>query len=253
MHRVDERGVVFSSYRDGSRMALTPEASVEAQKKLGADIILPLDELPPYHIGDHELEESLGRSHRWMARSLKVHLDNPNRQAMYGICHGGMRVDLRERSIKYLASLPFDGYAIGGSLGKDREDARWLLSRVLPMIPAGKPIHVLGVADHASLPNLVELGADTFDSCYPTRVGRHGSLMTEGGLLRLASGKYKNEHRKPVEDCDCYTCRNHTMAYLHHLRKANEPLGATLASIHNIRHMTRMMERLREKILRDEI
>lgn len=253
VRRIDERGVEFKSYRDGSLMTLTPEGSVAAQKALGADIILPLDELPPYHIDNSALEASLDRSHRWMTRSLAAHLADRRQQAMYGIVHGGMRLDLRRKSVDYLSALPFDGFAVGGSLGKDRDDVRFLLSHVLPMLPQDKPVHILGIADDKSLPQLVPFGADTFDSCYPTRAGRHGTMLTAHGPLRVGAGAYRNAHRKPVEDCECNTCRTHTLAFLHHLKKANEPLMGTLLAVHNIHYMVKMTAELRAKILADEI
>lgn len=254
VERVSEEGVVFKSYRDGTRMLLTPESSVGAQKALGADIILPLDELPPYHTSEEALTASLARSHRWMARSLKAHLADPQQQAMYGIVHGGLSLDKRHKSIEYLASLPFDGMAIGGSLGKDRADLFWLLENIMPWVPRDKPTHVLGIADPNSIPTLVTYGCDTFDSCFPTRAGRHGQMLTKDGPLRLASGKHKAAYDRPaVPGCTCHTCRTHSRAYLHHLMKAKEPLAATLATLHNIHFMVELMAELRAKILADEI
>ena len=145
---------------------------------------------------------------------------------------------------------------MGGSLGKDRADLYWLLEAMMPWVLAnapGKPVHVLGIADPASLPQLVTYGADTFDSCYTTRVGRHGTLLTREGPLRVISGKYKRAFRAPVEGCQCATCRTHSLAYLHHLVKAKEPLAATLLTIHNIHFMASLMADLRARILADEI
>ncbi|KAL4457488.1 hypothetical protein ABPG75_012353 [Micractinium tetrahymenae] len=255
--RVSEEGVTFRSYRDGAQMLLTPESSVLAQKKLGADIIIPLDELPPYHTEPAVLEASLARSHRWMARSLKTHLADVRQQAMYAVVHGGLSLELRQQSIDYLTSLPFDGYAVGGSLGKDRQDLFWLLERIMPRLHermgGPKPVHVLGIADPASIPQLVAYGCDTFDSCYPTRVGRHGTMLTKDGPLRVVSGKYKTAFRPPVEGCSCHTCRTHSLAYLHHLVKAHEPVAATLLAIHNVHHMNAQMAELRQRIMADEV
>ncbi|EFN58624.1 hypothetical protein CHLNCDRAFT_34232 [Chlorella variabilis] len=255
--RVSEEGVTFRSYRDGARMLLTPESSVLAQKQLGADIIVPLDELPPYHTEPQVLAASLARSHRWMARSLKTHLADVRQQAMYAVVHGGLSLELRQQSIDYLTSLPFDGFAVGGSLGKDRGDLFWLLERIMPRLhergTGTKPVHILGIADPASIPQLVTYGCDTFDSCYPTRVGRHGTMLTKDGPLRVISGLYKTAFRPPVEGCTCHTCRTHSLAYLHHLVKAKEPLAASLLTIHNVHHMNAMMAGLRRQILADEI
>jgi len=254
---ISEEGVLFESYRDGSKLLLTPESSVDAQKSFGADIILPLDELPPYHASREEVVESLARSHRWMERSLKRHQEDTQNQAMYGIVHGGLSLDLRQESITFLESRNgggFDGLAVGGALGKDREELFYLLSNVSAMLPPRKPVHVLGIADPKSINALVPMGYDTFDSAYATRVGRHGMLLgNDGTTIKLSSRKYKNVFSSPVEGCGCYTCCNHTLAYLHHLKKAHEPGLSVLASIHNIFHMNRLMEKWREGILNDAV
>lgn len=253
VQQTNEEGATFKSYRDGTSILLTPEASVNAQKKLGADIILPLDILPPYHYSYDNVKESLHRSHRWMARSYIAHERNKKGQAMYGILHGGMSLTLRRDSAAFLREHNFDGHAIGGALGKNREELLWLMKKIVPMLPSHKPIHVLGIADPFSIPKLVPLGCDTFDSAYATRVGRHGSMLTDDGLLRINAGTNKSCHRKPIEDCECFTCQNHSLSYLHHLVKAKEPLATTLLSLHNIHYMCSLMSTLREKILKDEI
>lgn len=255
--QVNEEGVTFRSYRDGTKMLLTPESSVLAQKQLAADIIIPLDELPPYRTEEDVLQASLARSHRWMARSLKTHLADVRQQAMYAVVHGGLSLELRQQSIDYLTSLPFDGFAVGGSLGKDRTELFWLLERIMPRLHermgAPKPVHILGIADPNSIPQLVTYGCDTFDSCYPTRVGRHGTMLTKDGPLRVVSGKYKTAFRPAEEGCTCHTCSTHSLAYLHHLVKAHEPLAATLLAIHNVHHMNATMADLRQKIMNDKI
>ena len=169
--RVNEDGVVFKSYRDGRRVALTPETSVEAQKALGADIIIPLDELPPYHMTKSDLEKSVHMSHRWEARSLATHLKDVRNQAMYAVIHGGLDVQLRRLSAEYLTSLPFDGFAIGGSLGKDTFELKALLAHLMPHVPTDRPNHLLGIGDEANIRAAVPLGIDTFDSTFPTRAG----------------------------------------------------------------------------------
>jgi len=180
--KVSEEGVVFRSYRDGSKFLLTPEATVQAQKKIGADIIVPLDELPGYYVDRNRLVESVGRTHRWEARSLVEHLKDVRQQAMFCVVHGGVDFELRKRSVDYLTSLPFDGYAIGGSLGNGREELKELLTWLMPMFDDDedtddgsvrgrrehKPRHLLGIADEESIRNAVPLGIDTLDSCYPT-------------------------------------------------------------------------------------
>jgi len=248
--KVSEEGTKFRSYYNGQVINLTPETSVQAQKKYGSDIIIPLDELPPYHVTQERLKESVYLSHRWMARSLTEHLKDPKEQAMYGVVHGGVDHDLRKHSIDYLASLPFDGFAIGGSLGKDREEMVQLLEWMMPHVPEHKPNHLLGIADDESIPTCVPFGIDTFDSCNPTRIARHGSLMTSEGIIRIKQIKYLKDFG-PI-DPKLETIP-YTRSYLHHLFKQNEPLFATLATTHNLCFMNNMMKDLRKKILRDEI
>lgn len=252
---VSEEGVRFRSYRDGTSMLLTPENSVEAQKSLKADIILPLDELPPYHIASGDLSSSVERSHRWEARGLAVHQANPQGQAMYGIVHGGSDLLLRQMSARYIASLPFDGVAVGGALGASREELLTIMQSVMQVLATTRlPCHVLGIADPNSIPELIKLGCDTFDSCYATRAGRHGSVFTnDGSLLRIASQGNASAYRPPVEDCECPTCTTHTLAYLHHLVKTKEPIAASLLSLHNVHYMCRLMERFRNAIMNDVI
>ena len=166
--KVSEKGVVFRSYRNGQKILLTPESSVQCQKSLGADIIIPLDELPPYHIDRNVLSDSVDRTHRWEARSLIEHLKDVKQQAMYAVIHGGIDTEFRTRSVNYLTSLPFDGYAIGGSLGKNHDELMSLLSWMMPMFDAkhrqSKPRHLLGIADEKNILGSIPHGIDTFDS-----------------------------------------------------------------------------------------
>ena len=241
--KVSEDGVVFRSYRDGTKFLLTPETTVQAQKKIGADIIIPLDELPGYYVDRDRLVQSVDRTHRWEARSLSEHLKHPKEQAMYCVVHGGVDKELRMKSVDYLTSLPFDGYAIGGSLGNGREELKELLTWLMPMFEeedrASKPRHLLGIADEESVRNAVARGLDTLDSCYPTRIGRHGTVMTRQGLLRLKSGKNSRSFGVKIdEECTCKTCQVYDRAYLWHLFKANEPIAVTLAAHHNIHYVS---------------
>ena len=257
--RSNEHGALFRSYRDGRSVALTPESSVAAQKKLGADIIIPLDELPPYHISRDALERSVYLSHRWEARSLREHLRDVRDQAMYGVIHGGVDESLRRLSAAYIGSLPFDGFAIGGSLGKDTAELLRLLSTLMPLLPADRPNHLLGIGDVGSIRGAVLHGVDTFDSTFPTRNARHGTLLTfdarrwGGDRFNVARREHAEALEPPDETCPCALCREHTVAYLHHLFRANEPIAVTLAATHNLHHMGRLMARTRDAILRDEI
>lgn len=251
--KITEEGVLFRSYRDGQLIMLTPESSIQAQKKLGADIIIPLDELPPYHMTGHDLQESLERTHRWEKRSLDEHLKNPAHQSMYGVVHGGIHTTMRAHSITVLSQLPFDGYAIGGSLGKNRDEMLEMLTHLMPCMPYDKPSHLLGIADLPSLEAVVPLGIDTFDSSHPTKCARHGLLYTTQGGLAVEKGVFKQDFTPIDATCDCYTCVHHTRAYLHHLFKAHELTAYTLATIHNVRFMINLMRYYRAAILDNKI
>ena len=251
--KISEEGVLFRSYRNGDKVLLTPETSVQAQKELGADIIIPLDELPPYHTSPHKLLNSLERTHRWEKRSLDEHLKNKNGQAMYAVVHGGIDKELRKKSCDYLKKLPFDGFAIGGSFGKTREQMFEMLEFTLPQLPEDKPNHILGIADLASLEKSITFGGDTFDSSHPTRCARHGLLFTFNGFVKILKSENKETFRPIDENCICMVCQNYTRAYLHHLFKAKEMTGYTLATIHNLHFMVELMKQYRERILNDEI
>lgn len=251
--KITEDGVLFRSYRDGNKILLTPETSIQAQKDLGADIIIPFDELPPYHIERSALVKSLERTHRWEKRSLDAHLANPQNQAMYAVVHGGVDQDLRIKSCEYLTNLPFDGFAIGGSLGKTREQMFDMLSYTMPRLPVDKPNHLLGIGDLESLAIGIELGIDTFDSSHPTRCARHGLLFTSIGQMKILNSANRNAFEPIDRNCQCIVCQKYTRAYLHHLFKANEMTGYTLASIHNLHYMVQLMANYREKILNNEL
>jgi queuine tRNA-ribosyltransferase len=258
---VSEEGVVFRSYRDGSKFLLTPESTVQAQKMIGADIIIPLDELPPYHIDRKTLAESVDRSHRWEARSLQEHLKNVKGQAMYCVIHGGIDRELRTKSVEYLTSLPFDGYAIGGSLGNGKLELKELLDWMMPMFDDNssmnrreKPRHLLGIADEESIRNAVVRGIDTMDSCYPTRVARHGTILTRNGSIKIQSGKHSRSFGVKLDErCSCSTCTHYDRAYLWHLFKANEPIAISLAAQHNIHYMSDLMGDIRQDIMDDRL
>ncbi len=251
--KISEEGVLFRSYRDGSPILLTPETSVQAQKAFGADIIIPFDELPPYHISPRKLKASLERTHRWEKRSLEEHRKNPQQQAMYAVVHGGIDKDMRAESCKYLSALPFDGFAIGGSVGKNRPEMIEMLQFMMPLLPDDKPNHLLGIGDLASLEACVPFGLDTFDSSHPTRCARHGHLFTKQGTVKILQSANKHAFEPIEKDCTCPTCTQYTKAYLHHLFKAKELTGYTLATIHNLHFMVQLMKNYRERILHNEI
>ncbi len=251
--KINEEGVLFRSYRDGSKILLTPETSIQAQKDIGADIIVSFDELPGYHTDKQKLLKSLHRTHRWEKRSIEQHQKNKNGQALYAVIHGGVDKDLRKQSCDYLSTLPFDGYAIGGSVGKNRIEMLEMLVFLMPHLPEDKPNHLLGIGDLASIEGIVPLGVDTFDSSHPTRCARHGLLFTKKGLLRIAKSGNAQVFG-PIEDgCQCPVCQQFTLSYLNHLFKAKEITALALASIHNLYFMIQLMVDYRQKILDDLI
>ena len=249
--KINEEGVLFRSYRDGTKVLLTPESSIQIQKALGADIIIPFDELPPYHISPEKLKTSFERTHRWEKRSLDEHLKNRQNQAMYAVIHGGVDGDLRKESCIRLSALPFDGFAIGGSLGKTKPEMVAMLTDLMPHLREECPNHLLGIGDLESLKACVPLGIDTFDSSYPTRAARHGLLLTKKGGLKVIRGEMAQRFTPIEEGCPCWTCQNFTLAYLHHLFKANELTAYTLASVHNLHFMVELMRKYREAILNE--
>ena len=251
--KITEEGVHFRSYRNGEKILLTPEHSISIQKDLHSDIIIPLDELPPYHIANHALESSLERTHKWEKRSLEAHLKNPKGQAIYAVIHGGTHKELRKKSCQYLCNLPFDGFAIGGSMGKTKKEMIEMLSFLLPFLPKKAPNHLLGIADLPSLDQCIPLGIDTFDSSYPTKAARHGMLFTAKGPIKITKASYKHLFSPIEATCPCFTCTHYSAAYLHHLFKAREVSGLNLASIHNLHFMVRKMENYRKQITEDII
>ncbi|MBA3751348.1 tRNA-guanosine(34) transglycosylase [Candidatus Dependentiae bacterium] len=251
--KISEEGVLFRSYRDGSPLMLTPETSIQAQKKLGADIIIPFDELPPYHIDPGLLKKSLERTHRWEERSLREHQKNQQNQALYAVVHGGIDKKLRALSCKVLSNLPFDGFAIGGSLGKNRDEMIEMLTATMPLLPPHVPNHLLGIGDLDSIKAGVSLGIDTFDSSHPTRCARHGLLFTKKGSVKILQTAYKNLHEPLDPHCLCPTCRHYTASYVHHLFKAKEITGFVLATIHNLSFMIELMKEYRQAILEGKI
>lgn len=253
--KIEKDGVTFRSYKNGEKLTLTPELSIRAQKQLGADIIVPFDHLLPYTATPQELKKSVQLSHAWEKRSLDEHLRDPRGQAIYSVIHGGLNKTLRKESIDYLTSLPFDGHALGGSLGKSRDDLYDLLEFCLPLLPTNKPIHVLGIGDTESISRAVPLGADTFDSTYPTRAARHGNALqgAEEPMMSLRRAAYRLDKRPLVEGCECPTCQNYTRAYIHHLVKAHEPSADTLITVHNVFQMNEIMKTMRTRILENEL
>lgn len=254
--RVDEEGVDFLSHLDGSKHRMTAESSIAIQQELGADIILAFDECTsPLHNEDYTAK-ALDRTHRWAERSL-VAWTNRETQALYGIVQGGAYRRLREKSAKFIGGLDFPGYAIGGSLGRNKGDMYKILEWTTPLLDSAKPRHLLGIGEIADLFAGVARGIDTFDCVAPTRMARNGTVYVNpsgGGRaaskfrLSLAAASVADDPRPIDPTCDCFTCQTYSRAYLRHLFNANEQLGARLATIHNLRFIFNLMGAIRQAI-----
>ncbi len=247
--KIDEDGVTFKSHIDGSEHRFTPERSMEIQHHIGADIMFAFDECTSPQASYEYQKEAMERTHRWAKRSLDFHQnsDQSAKQALFGIVQGGRHQDLREESAKFIASLDFDGFGIGGSFNKD--DLSTAVGWVNKILPQNKPRHLLGIGEVEDLFNGVENGVDTFDCVMPTRMARNGTLQTAEGRLNIFNAQYKNDFTPIEEGCECYTCKNYTRAYLAHLFRSKEILANTLASIHNLYFFINLVARMREHIL----
>lgn len=251
--KISEDGVEFRSHLDGTMHFLTPEKSIKIQENLGADLIFAFDECTsPLH--DYKYtKRSMERTHRWAKRCLKVFKGKKAglpavRQALFGIVQGGAYKDLRLESAKTIGSMDFDGFGIGGSLGKSKKDMFDVLDWTMPLLPENKPKHLLGIGSEEDIWEAVKRGVDTFDCVAPTRIARNGAALIKGGSINLKSGRYTQE-KKPLEPkCDCYTCQNYTRAYISHLFRAHEMLGGILTTIHNLSFMERLMADIRKRI-----
>ena len=242
--KVTEEGVLFRSYRDGSLLFMTPESTIIAQKNLGSDIIIPLDELLPFHIEDKIFKKSFDKTHRWQIRSYQEHEKNKQNQLIYGVIHGSVYPEYRKKSALLLSQYNFDGFAIGGSLGKNTADVASVLQETIKWLPPEKPRHLLGIADLKTIKVALELGIDTFDSAYPTKCARHGWLFTEKGPIKILQSKWLDVHESFSQTP---RLQNYTYAYLHHLFKSHEQVAGTFASIHNIWYLNEYSKKLRMK------
>jgi len=247
MREVDEDGVTFKSYIDGSTHRFTPERSVAIQENLGADIIMAFDECAePY---DHEYSErAMNRTHRWAERCKQAKTRDD--QALFGIVQGGIFPELREESAAYIASLDFPGNAIGGlSVGETKEEMHAMLEIVNDILPANKPRYLMGVGTPQDLVQCVRRGVDIFDCVLPTRLARHKSAMTDTGRMNMMNAQYARDERPISKNCTCYTCQNYSRAYIRHLIQSREFLSGTLLSIHNIHTLLDLSRKLRQAIL----
>lgn len=240
---VDDEGVTFKSHRDGSAHRFTPERSIQIQHNIGADIIVAFDECTSPHAPYDKQKASLDRTHEWAKRSLAEHRSLGGDQALFGVIQGGKHRDLREEAARTIGAMDFDGFGIGGSFSKD--DIGTAVRWVNAILPENKPRHLLGIGEPIDFFYGIEAGVDTFDCVSPTRLGRNGSLYTKHGRMNIANAKYVDDHTPVEDDCGCYTCTNHTRAYLSHLFREDEMLGAALGSIHNLYFAVSLVERIR--------
>ena len=247
LREITDEGVKFRSHIDGSEHFITPESDIQFQEDLGADVIMALDVCPAFQDTAEKVKEATERTHHWAERCLKAH-KRPD-QALFGIVQGGFNPEWRVQSARFIASLDFPGYAIGGlSLGEPKELTQNMIDITTPLLPAHKPRYLMGVGSPEDILNGVSQGIDMFDSVLPTRVARNGALYTAKGRMNIRNAIWK-ESESPVDStCNCYTCRRFSAAYLHHLFRAEELLAYTLATIHNLQFMHNFMVRVRESI-----
>lgn len=251
LRKITEEGVKFSSPVNGDRCFLTPEESMRIQRVLNSDIVMIFDECTPYPADEAATRISMQLSLRWAERSRQAHGDNPN--ALFGIVQGGMYEHLREESLTGLLSVGFDGYAIGGlSVGEPKDDMRRILEHTASLLPADRPRYLMGVGTPADIVHAVAQGIDMFDCVLPTRNARNGWLYTRNGIIKLRNSRYRLDTAPPDETCGCYTCRHFTRAYLHHLQRINEMLGAHLNTVHNLFYYQQLMTEIRAAIEKEQ-
>ncbi len=252
LRKITEDGVIFRSPINGERIELSPEKAMQVQRELGSDIVMIFDECTPYPATEEQARTSMELSLRWAKRSKDAHEGNPS--ALFGIVQGGMYPHLREESLEGLEKIGFDGYAIGGlSVGEPKEDMINILNNLTDKMPTEKPRYLMGVGKPEDIVEAVRRGIDMFDCVMPTRNARNGHIFVSDGVVKLRNAKHKTDTGPLDEKCDCYTCKNYSRAYLHHLDKCNEILGARLNTIHNLRYYQRLMEQLRDAIAQGEL
>jgi queuine tRNA-ribosyltransferase len=247
LRQISEDGVKFQSPVNGDACFLTPEESMRIQRVLASDIVMVFDECTPYPASVEQARASMQLSARWAERSRAAHEGNPN--ALFGIVQGGTYEGLRDESLERLTRIGFDGYAIGGlSVGEPKADMMRIIGHTAPRLPSDKPRYLMGVGTPRDIVEAVAAGIDMFDCVLPTRNARNGWLYTSAGVVKLRNARYRDDTGPLDPACDCYTCRNFTRAYLHHLQRVNEILGARLNTIHNLHYYLELMRRIRTAI-----
>ncbi|MDX1696825.1 MAG: tRNA guanosine(34) transglycosylase Tgt [Thiohalobacterales bacterium] len=247
LRRISEAGVTFNSPVNGDRVFLGPEESMQVQRALGADVVMVFDECTPWPATEAVARESMELSLRWAGRSRVAHGDNP--AALFGIVQGGMYPALRQASLERLCEIGFDGYAVGGlSVGESRAEREMILGHLVPQMPADAPRYLMGVGTPEDIVEAVCTGIDMFDCVMPTRNARNGHLFTSSGVVRIRNSVHRTDTGPVDAACRCYTCSNYSRAYLHHLDKCNEILGARLNTLHNLTYYQTLMADLRQAI-----
>lgn len=249
--KIKEEGVTFKSHLDGSTLFLSPEKSIQIQNKIGADIIMSFDECAPYPCSYDYMKNSVERTLRWAKRGKDAH-QRPEEQALFGIVQGGEYQDLREMCAKTLAEMDFPGYSIGGtSVGESKETMYKMIDYSVKYLPWEKPRYLMGVGSVDAILEGILRNVDMFDCVLPTRIARHGTLMTSQGRINIKKQEYEEDFGPLDPECDCYTCKNYSRAYLRHLFRCNEGLGSRLMSIHNLRFLLSLTEQARKAIRED--
>lgn len=250
---IKEEGVHFRSHLNGEKLFLSPEKAMQIQNDLGSDIMMALDECPPYPAEYGYMKKSVERTSRWAERCIEAH-QRPNEQGLFGIVQGGEYEDLRKQSAADLTSMDFAGYAIGGlSVGEPKDVMNRVLDFTTPLLPTDKPRYLMGVGSPDSLIDGAIRGIDMFDCVLPTRIARNGTCMTSLGRLVVRNAKFARDFSPIDPNCDCHVCKNYTRAYIRHLVKANETFGFRLTTYHNLYFLVKLMEQVREAIKQDRL
>ena len=253
LRKIEEEGVYFRNHLNGDKLFLSPEKSIQIQNDLGADIIMAFDECPPYPATYEYMLQSVDRTTRWAKRCKEAH-QRPEEQGLFGIVQGGEFEDLRKRSAEALIELDFPGYAVGGlSVGEPKDVMYRVLEFTTPLLPENKPRYLMGVGSPDALIEGAIRGIDMFDCVLPTRIARNGTLMTSQGRLVIKNAQYAKDFGPLDPNCDCYTCKNYSRAYIRHLIRTGEIFGLRLTTYHNLYFLLRLMEQVRQAIREDRL
>ncbi|MEJ9282193.1 MULTISPECIES: tRNA guanosine(34) transglycosylase Tgt [Ureibacillus] len=253
LRKIEEEGVYFRNHLNGDKLFLSPEKSIQIQNDLGADIIMAFDECPPYPATYEYMLQSVDRTTRWAKRCKEAH-QRPKEQGLFGIVQGGEFEDLRKRSAEALVELDFPGYAVGGlSVGEPKDVMYRVLEFTTPLLPENKPRYLMGVGSPDALIEGAIRGIDMFDCVLPTRIARNGTLMTSQGRLVIKNAQYAKDFGPLDPNCDCYTCKNYSRAYIRHLIRTGEIFGLRLTTYHNLYFLLRLMEQVRQAIREDRL